>query len=239
MKNIPPESLLSSVNDLIRTMPTISEFEGNFASTAEWCGRADAIVSAWDSINGVTFSSEVRNLAVGSKAFRPHAHASVLRWLNRVRYDLMLTADPSLVIPVEKGAEFQYFNEVRKVVESAKSDILFVDPYLDADFVSRYLPFVSKSAKVRLLSKKDIEQLVAAAKMFHAEHSTSIEIRKASQFHDRYIFVDGTRCFQSGTSFSAGTRQAPTALTEAIDGFEALNSMYGGIWDSANTQLCT
>ena len=43
---------------------------------------------------------------------------------------------------------FDYFDEVRKIIEHAKQDLLFVDPYLDAEFVSRYLPHVAAGVSI-------------------------------------------------------------------------------------------
>ena len=47
---------------------------------------------------------------------------------------------PPLSVVVQKGQVFDYYDEVRKVIEPARTDVFFVDPYLAADFVSRYLP---------------------------------------------------------------------------------------------------
>jgi hypothetical protein len=48
---------------------------------------------------------------------------------------------------------FDYFDEIRKIIQLAKRDLLFVDPYLDADFVSRSLPHVGSGVAIRLLAR--------------------------------------------------------------------------------------
>jgi hypothetical protein len=40
---------------------------------------------------------------------------------------------------------FDYFDEIRKIIELAKQDLFFIDPYLDSEFVSRYLSHVDPS----------------------------------------------------------------------------------------------
>ena len=47
-------------------------------------------------------------------------------------------------VVVAEGRVFEYFDELRKVIETARTEVFFVDPYLDADFVSRYLPYVAE-----------------------------------------------------------------------------------------------
>jgi len=53
----------------------------------------------------------------------------------------------NLALP--QGGVFDYFDEIRKLIEMATADILFVDPYLDADFVSRYLTLARANVVVR------------------------------------------------------------------------------------------
>jgi hypothetical protein len=38
---------------------------------------------------------------------------------------------------IGQGEVFDYFDEIRKIIELAKTDLLSVDPYLDTEFVSR------------------------------------------------------------------------------------------------------
>jgi hypothetical protein len=48
------------------------------------------------------------------------------------------------------------------LIESAQQDMLFVDGYMGADFVSRYLPHVPQGVTVRLLTKNMVPQLASA-----------------------------------------------------------------------------
>jgi len=51
---------------------------------------------------------------------------------------------------------FDYFDEIRKIIALVNTDILFTDPYLDADFVSRYLRYVRSGMTARLLASKSL-----------------------------------------------------------------------------------
>ena len=63
--------------------------------------------------------------------------------LHQARNDLRMRTVGSSNVVVSNKMVFDYFDEIRKVIEVAKNDILFVDPYLDAEFVARYLPHVA------------------------------------------------------------------------------------------------
>lgn len=125
---------------------------------------------------------------------------------------------------------FDYFDEVRKLIESAKSDLLFVDPYLDAEFVSRYLPHVPDGTAVRLLARERIASLKSAVVAFSAQANIAVEVRTSPGFHDRYVFVDGLACYQSGASFKDGARKTPTTLTQVTDAFPVVQSTYENLW---------
>ena len=58
-----------------------------------------------------------------------------LALLHEARHDLRMETVGPVSVPLAHGQVFDYFDEVRKVIEMAKQDLLFVDPYLDAEFV--------------------------------------------------------------------------------------------------------
>ena len=137
-------------------------------------------------------------------------------------------------VGVETGHVFDYFDEVRRMIESAKIDLFFVDAYIDAEFVSRYLPHVPVGTGIRILAREKLSSLRPAIATFVAQTSREIEIRTVSGFHDRYVFVDGISCFQSGASFKDGAKKAPTTLTQITDAFAAVKATYEQLWSEAS-----
>jgi hypothetical protein len=129
---------------------------------------------------------------------------------------------------------FDYFDEIRRTVELAKQDLLFVDPYLDAEFVSRYLPHVAVGVTTRLLAREKLTTLMPAVDAFARQSGTSVQVRSAPNFHDRYLFVDSVSCYQSGASFKDGARSAPTTLTQITDAFAAVRKTYEDLWNLAH-----
>ena len=115
---------------------------------------------------------------------------------------------------------------------------MFVDPYLDPEFVSRYLPQVKKGVTVRLLtSKEKLSSLLPAVETFVAESKLQVQVRFVSSgLHDRFVFVDKKRCFQSGASFKDGARKSPTALIQITDIFKKMLQGYEGMWNGAEIE---
>ncbi len=105
-----------------------------------------------------------------------------------------------------------------------------------AYFVATYLPHVKQGETIRLLDRKQMAQLLPAAGMFVKEHAAIQENRAATALHDRYIFVDGTACYNSGGSFKDGGANTGTTITQNIDAFAALKATYEELWNKAILQ---
>lgn len=212
-------------------MPLAATFESAGPEHFAWLGRASALVHHWDPIKAIArFDGYVTQLGSGSYLQIPQGMQGVLTMLHHVRQYAILRNPAPQSVNMAAGSVFDYFDEIRKIVELAKSEIFFVDPYLDADFVARYLPAVTAGIKVRMLAREKLASLVPAATLFHQQSGTRIEIRSAPGFHDRYVFVDQVYCYQSGASFKDGAKKAPTTLTQITDAFQAVLGTYESLW---------
>jgi len=225
------ERLINDVNELLRTMPSLAEFhDSSNPDTNRWLGQAGAVLKAWNAGSNVSF--EMSKTKLKSRTHASTGYDEILTLLHEASHDiLMRLPQEQRDASIAAGKVFEYFDELRQRLEMATHDVLFVDPYLDADFVSRYLPYVKKTTKVRLLTSKYIDKLVPAAAMFSKESGLVIELRKASErLHDRFVFIDSKRGFQSGASFKDGAKNASTTLIEIVDVLEPVLQKYEEIW---------
>ena len=134
------------------------------------------------------------------------------------------------------GQVFDYFDEIRKIIEPATQEVFFVDPYLDAEFVSRYLPHVRGGVPIRLLARERIATLLPAVDMFVKQSGATVLVRTNSGFHDRYMIVDHGSCYQSGASFKDGAKSAPTTLTQISDAFAVVHKTYEDLWSAGKVE---
>lgn len=183
------------------------------------------LVAEWEAAEAGTDKQEPEILLYSTKLKELEKDAFVSRGIELF--------DTPQSVNLATGLVFDYFDEVRKVVELAKSDIFFVDPYLDADFVARFLPMVAQGTTVRLLGREKLPSLIPAATLFQQQSGIKIEVRSASGFHDRYLFIDQAVCYQSGASFKDGAKKAPTTLTQITDAFQAVLNTYESLWAGA------
>lgn len=222
--------LASEAEDLLRIMPTAAEFKTSSRAVDEWIGRFLAFVDLWRPLEIVT-----ANHHLGSRYSQPQYVLDALRqMIYRAKHSVRHSIGAPTSAVVARGQVFDYFDSVRKVIEQAGSDVLFIDPYISAEFVSTYLPHVSPAAKIRLLTTaKRLNTVVPALRLFAQQRGGAAELRTDENLHDRYVFIDGQEGYQSGASFKDGARNAPTALTQVIDTFAAVYRTYETAWNSA------
>jgi hypothetical protein len=233
---ITKEQLLGEVEDLLRTAPPITDIMENTESGVAWLGRFSAVIRAWDPVRAAEVHLVQMQLESHNGVALDNGIRRMLTLLNEARFALRMQTVGPLSAPVARGQVFDYFDEVRKVIEMAKEDLLFVDPYLDVEFVSRYLCHVSPAVTVRLLTHKKLGTLLPAVDLFATQSKLTIQVRSTPNLHDRYVFVDRTTCYQSGASFKDGARLAPTMLTQVTDAFPAMMQTYEDIWAKAKVE---
>lgn len=230
---ISKERLLAEIEDVIRNMPPFNTFKRGEDQSLVWLGRTSAVLEKWDFSRTATVILLGNRLVSGYPDFSSWKGLHAL--LHQARHDLSMELPSSGSVAISHGMVFDYFDEVRKVIELAKEDLLFVDPYLDAEFVSRYLPHVGAGVAIRLLSRKKLSTLLPAVDVFVGQSGMKVNVRSAS-FHDRYIFLDRTSCYQSGASFKDGAKSAPTTVTQISDAFAAVLQTYERMWNLAKVE---
>jgi hypothetical protein len=230
------EQLLGETEDLLRNVPLRSSIVGNDQNALAWFGRFAAVMRAWNPARAAELLLAQQELGSMTETFSENGYRRMLFVLNEARHTLRLETVGPLSLPLAQGKVFDYFDEVRKIIESAKHDLFFVDPYLDSEFVSRYLSHVSKGVSTRLLARVKLATLLPAAGLFARQSGHPIEVRSAPNFHDRYVFVDRSACYQSGASFKDGAKSAPTTLTQITDAFAAMSQTYEDMWTKARIE---
>jgi hypothetical protein len=223
--------LLGLIESHLRTMP--DEVWDKARASAEWLGATTATVHEWDPIVAIEWDSLVRSLESSfTNDFQAIAHG-LRRILYRARSALALEVESPTATFIDSGATFTYFDALRQIIERARVDLLIVDPYLDAEFVSRYLPAIAGGTQIRLLTRERLNTLIPAVEAFVGQYGSQIAVRSCSELHDRFVFVDGQSCHLSGASLKDGAKTAPTVLVEIIDVFASTLSTYEALWNSA------
>ena len=228
------ERLLPEIEDVLRVAPTIEEFARDSGSDEHlaWLGRAAAI-QRWNRVYMAQVSAAMMNVPSNHLGICRETLATLKILLQQAKSDLRVELGRGSVV-VAEGRVFEYFDELRKVIETARADVFFVDPYLDADFVSRYLPYVAERVSSRLLGgPKKRATLLPAVDSFAQQSGRPVSVRMSDGLHDRYLFIDGAACYLSGASFKDGAKNAPAVLAQITDAFQAMWDTYERQWSGS------
>jgi hypothetical protein len=230
------EELLVEVEDILRTMPPRETLRHSSDENFAWLGRVAAFVETWNLTKCVPLTAAMNDFHGPMAREAQEGFRKIVTLLHQARQDLRMKTVGPVSTAVGRGQVFDYFDEVRKIIEPASRDLLFVDPYLDAEFVSRYLPHAKSGVPIRLLARERVSTLLPAVDLFTRQTGATVVVRSAPNFHDRYVIVDHSACYQSGASFKDGAKSAPTTLTQITDAFAAVQKTYEGIWTSGKVE---
>ncbi len=228
-----PEQLLIEIENVLRDTPPRENFYRDKIDNSDWLGRAASVIYNWNMAKAIMFDHHIRCLDTRVANNKEKAINGIFTMLKEASYDLRLKTGGPKIVNIDQGYVFDYYDEVRKLIETAKRDLLFVDSYLDAEFASRYLPNVSKGVVIRLLTYNYLNKLSPAIHLLRKQNNLTIEIRSAQNLHERYIFVDKTSCYLSGPSFKDGPKNSPAIFMQILDTFESSLNTYEQIWDSS------
>ncbi|RUP10185.1 hypothetical protein [Hyphomicrobium sp.] len=234
--------VLAEIEDVIRAMPDTDKLHWDSLDVLAWLGRATAVIENWSMAKSVAWTMAVNDLRRGG--ISADGRARVIMLLHQAHNDLRMKTIGPANLAIGQGHVFDYMDAMRKIISLAKTDILFVDRYLNGSFASQFLPLVSDGVSIRLLTRRDAKtekallSLIPLATAFKTQHGVSIEIRSHNDHHQRYIFLDKSSAYESGSSFKDGpTTAGSTIIQQTGDVLSQLISTHESLWQTANIEL--
>ena len=125
---------------------------------------------------------------------------------NEERFKFILDAMRDKTFPPQEvfydGQIYDAFDQMKKFVRMAKSEIVVIDPYFD----DSVLPLIAEkrpgvSVLVVKNHRKDLLHAVDVAK-FNAQHGNTLTVKESSNFHDRFLVIDKTTLIHVGASLN-------------------------------------
>jgi len=232
-----PEARYFQLGGLLAEMPDLGS--GTITPEIEqWTSRAVALVERAGALaDSIQLAVAIRNLRGDLRARNAQVIITILR---RALADAELHAPPE-----SRGAflvadnAFDALAAVRKVLRTAKTDVLLVDPNADGKVLTDCAVLARDSATVRLLAEQsDHYPSLASAAQHWAERferrPLSVRLAAAGTIDDTLIAIDRATVWALEQSFSklAGcthtslVRIPPTAAARMI-------AAYAAIWETA------
>ena len=116
---------------------------------------------------------------------------------------------PSGIIPA--GTEYDSQRQVSRLVESAKSEIVIIDPYADATILD-VLTVKGANVAVRLVCKNRGKPTTSEIAKFNKQYK-GLTVSYSDDFHDRFVIIDNAELHNFGSSVNSLGRRVSTYST--------------------------
>ena len=128
---------------------------------------------------------------------------------------------PSGIIPA--GTEFDSIRQVSRLVESAKSEIVIIDPYADATILD-VLSGKGAGVTVRLICKNRGKPTASEIAKFNKQYK-GLTVSYSDDFHDRFVIIDNAELHNFGSSVNSLGQRVTTYSTRDAKEIKKLLSL--------------
>ncbi len=140
------------------------------------------------------------------------------------------------------GHAFDAFSSIGKIVATAKTNVMIVDPYMDEKTVSEFASLVPEKVSIQLLAdEKDHKPSLLPAKakwllQYGSVRPLDVRLVSGRALHDRLISIDGTNIWSLSQSLNAFATRAPATILK-VDAETAKMKIaaYNQIWQVAKS----
>ena len=128
---------------------------------------------------------------------------------------------PCGIIPA--GTEYDSQRQVSRLVESAKSEIVIIDPYADATILD-VLSGKGANVIVRLVCKNRGKPTTSEIAKFNKQYK-GLTVSYSDDFHDRFVIIDNAELHNFGSSVNSLGRRVSTYSTRDTKEIKKLLSL--------------
>lgn len=141
-------------------------------------------------------------------------------------------SSPIRELLLTQGTEYDSYRAIKQVIQEAKQSIAIVDPYLDGTIFTMLATSCAPALSIKLLTAKVPTDFTLEGGKFRKQFSQfTIQARKTSDFHDRFIIVDDSRCWHIGASIKdAGAKTFMISELEDTRNRDALKQAFASSW---------
>ncbi len=203
-----------------------------------WIGRAAALVDAsGDMTARVDWQMAMSQLQVGNQwAAATAIRVTLYRLLGIAELNAPASVKGSF-IPAGDG--FDAFAAIGKVLQSAKRDILILDPYMDESALTDFAILAPEGIPLRLLSDQATSKpgLSPAATRWVGQYGgarpLAVRLAAPRALHDRAIFLDGSTAWTLTQSLKDFAERSPGEIVRGDDTATLKIAYYEQVWASA------
>ncbi len=236
-------NLYARLKQLVETMP---QLQGGFTQPPEtllWLGRAHAAVNEVNLNHGMDSSKFAHAMDNLGKAAPLGKIAS--NEIPAILYRALAAAERNAPVGASSGFiavgnSFDALTIIGKVLAAAETDVLLVDPYLDANALSEFATQMREGVQVRLLAdERDVKPgfppaVAAWIRQWDSRRPLQARLSPPKSIHDRFIQIDRSEIWLLSQSLNAFAARAPATVNKADPDVTARKMpAYEDLWGAA------
>lgn len=110
---------------------------------------------------------------------------------------------------IGRGQEHDAYVEIRRILQLAQHSLYIVDPYVDDSLLTLIATVQARPLNARILTSKIPPDFKLEVQKFSQQHpQILVDVRRTSDFHDRFVIIDGRQCFHLGASIKDAGKKA-------------------------------
>lgn len=134
------------------------------------------------------------------------------------------------------GDSYDFYDDVGKIIDSAKLHVFLIDAYATEDIINLYLNKLAKGIRIMILTNgKSQGNFVAIANKFKSKHGKNFSVKTNKNCHDRVFFVD-KKCYVTGQSLDKAATKHPTYICE-IENSGSFRKVFDQLFNSGKTLI--
>jgi hypothetical protein len=237
------QHLYVQLGRLLENAPDMSD-RSQFRTTPgqQWLARGHALVTEVGVAGGmdaVQYTQAVEKIPAGVYG---NGLEQVFMILHRALAHCELkvpSAAAGSFIPV--GNSFDAYAALSRIFQTATSDVLIVDPYMDETALTEFGLAVPSGVKLRLLADaRDCKPTLRPAagrwiEQYGATRALDVRLSPTRTLHDRAIFVDGTFAWTLTQSLKDFAKRSPAEIVKADETATMKIEAYELVWSSASS----
>lgn len=184
--------LLAGLRAMVDSAPDFDALTPTSRQHHEWLGRSHALIAHYDRHDAVEF--KISSTQLSSPLMRDYHVGILLAVLHRAIGALEIEVPVQSAQVFGPGAVYDFLKSLKSLLQSATSELLIVDPYLDDQVFDTYLSTVSRAVTTSMIAHRFANSLKPALLKFNAQNGMMAEIRSSPAIHDRVVFVDRSTC---------------------------------------------
>lgn len=241
---LPPQTAYHQLGVLLANVPNLQGYDAKWnlpIATIQWLSKATALVKAATGISpeSLRIDNAVKSLVA---SIRPESNSKeIILVLNQVlaMLELSLPLDTQGAF-ITAGASLDAYAAISKILTEATSNVLIVDPYMDATAVIEVAELVPAGVRIKLLSDAAAMKptLKPAASKWVQQYGSArpLEARVAAarSLHDRIIITDEKTAWILTQSLKDFAQRSPATIQRADAELAVMKiEAFSAIWNEA------